>query len=223
MNKEKLDSLLESGTITQEEYEDLLEKYGLKETEPKKEPEPKTDDEDLDEKLEKLIQAKVDKITSKLGKEKAELQKKYDKLKKDKLSDDEAKELELSDKEKEIADRERALLDKENRLYAIKAIKAAGLDDGSDKSLELVDFVLNDDTDVIDSRVKSFANLVKKFVQSEVQKKFIDSGRDPQGGGKSKTADNPYAKETFNLTEQMRLEAEEPEKAKALKAAAEGK
>lgn len=220
MNKEKLDALLASGSITQEEYEDMLSKLEL--TDPNGAEPPKVEEID-DEKLEKLIQAKVDKITSKLGKEKADLQKQVDKLKKEKLTEDEIKQLELSEKEQAIAERERALLEKENRLYAIKAIKAAGLDDGSDKSLELVEFVLGDDTTQIDERVKAFGALVKKFAQSEIDRTFKENGRNPNASVKSKSGNNPYAKETFNLTEQMKLEIENPELAAQLKAAAGGR
>lgn len=230
MNKEKLDSLLASGAITQEEYNEILFKLGGNENglqkteqlqdkgqEETKQKEVNTFDE---EKLEKLIQAKVDRLTARLGKEKAELQKEVDKLKREKLSDEEIKQLEISEKEKEIADRERALLEKENRLYAIKAIKAANLDDGSDKSLELVDFVMSDDTETIDKRVKAFGDLVRKFVTSEVDKKFKSNGRTPNTGSSGGGNNNPFSKESFNLTEQMRILSENPELAKQLQATA---
>lgn len=224
MNKEKLDSLLASGAITQEEYSEMLSKLGGNENglqekgqEETKQKEVNTFDE---EKLEKLIQAKVDRLTARLGKEKADLQKEVDKLKREKLSDEEIKQLEISEKEKALAERERALLDKENRLYAIKAIKAAQLDDGSDKSLELVDFVMSDDTETIDKRVKAFGDLVRKFVTAEVDKKFKSNGRTPNTGSNGGGNNNPFSKESFNLTEQMRILSENPELAKQLQAAA---
>lgn len=219
MTKEKLNLLLESGAITQEEYDEL--NSNIENRSDRGEQEPAETPVLDEEKLEKLIQAKVDKITSKLGKEKADMQRQLEKLKKEKLSDDELKQYELSEKEKAIAEREKALLEKENRLYAIKAIKAAGLDDGSDKSLELVDFVLSDETEVIDNRIKAFGALVKKFAQSEVEKTFKENGRTPNASGRTKTAQNPYAKETFNLTEQMRLESTNPELAAQLRSAVE--
>lgn len=224
MNKEKLDSLLASGAITQEEYNEMLSKLGGNENglqekgqEETKQKEVNTFDE---EKLEKLIQAKVDRLTARLGKEKADLQKEVDKLKREKLSDEEIKQLEISEKEKALAERERALLDKENRLYAIKAIKAAQLDDGSDKSLELVDFVMSDDTETIDKRVKAFGDLVRKFVTAEVDKKFKSNGRTPNTGSNGGGNNNPFSKESFNLTEQMRILSENPELAKQLQATA---
>lgn len=224
MNKEKLDSLVASGAITREEYSEMLSKLGGNENglqekgqEETKQKEVNTFDE---EKLEKLIQAKVDRLTARLGKEKADLQKEVDKLKREKLSDEEIKQLEISEKEKALAERERALLDKENRLYAIKAIKAAQLDDGSDKSLELVDFVMSDDTETIDKRVKAFGDLVRKFVTAEVDKKFKSNGRTPNTGSSGGGNNNPFSKESFNLTEQMRILSENPELAKQLQAAA---
>lgn len=224
MNKEKLDSLVASGAITREEYSEMLSKLGGNENglqekgqEETKQKEVNTFDE---EKLEKLIQAKVDRLTARLGKEKADLQKEVDKLKREKLSDEEIKQLEISEKEKALAERERALLDKENRLYAIKAIKAAQLDDGSDKSLELVDFVMSDDTETIDKRVKAFGDLVRKLVTAEVDKKFKSNGRIPNTGSSGGGNNNPFSKESFNLTEQMRILSENPELAKQLQATA---
>ena len=180
---------------------------------------PVVEDEALAQYIKTQVQSQVDKITAKLGKEKAELAKQLDKVKKEKLTDDEIRRLDLEERERLAAEKERALLEKENRLYAIKSIKAAGLDDGSDKALELVDFVLSDDTDVIDSRVKAFGALVKKFAQSEIDRTFKENGRNPNGNSKSKTGNNPWAKDSFNLTEQMRIEHENPELANQLKAA----
>ena len=130
MTKEKLDTLLANGAITQEEYDGLVQSIQQPAEPPEDEPQPETLSIN-EEQLEKMIQSKVDKITSKLGKEKADLQKQLEKLKKERLSADEIKQLELSEKTKEIEERELRLKEQENRLYAIKAIKAAGLDDGS--------------------------------------------------------------------------------------------
>ncbi len=218
MTQEKLEGLLSSGAITQEDYDGLIKSIQHEDDEKKQ---PEQSGVPLDEdRLDKIIQSKVDKITSRLGKEKADLQKQLEKLKKEKLTDEEIKQMELSEKEQEIVQREKSLKDKENRLYAIKAIKAAGLDDGSDKSLSLVDFVLGEDESDIDGKVKAFSDLVKSFVQSEVDKTFKASGREPGKGGISGGVANPYADGSYNFTEQMRLEIENPELAATLKAAA---
>lgn len=132
--------------------------------------------------IEKLVQARADKLTAESGKKIAALQKELENLKKANMTAEEVKKLEMSQKEEELAEREKMILDKENRLTAIKAIKAAGLDDGSDMSLELVDFVIADNEEAINNKVKAFGNLVKRFVKSEVDKTFKQNGRSPNAG-----------------------------------------
>ncbi len=140
------------------------------------------------EAIEKLVQSRVDKITAELGKKNATLQKELDKVKREKLSDDEVRSLEMADREKALLEKEQALTERENRLYAIKAIKEAGLDDGSQQSLDLVDFVLGADEDTINGRVKAFKNLVDKFVAAKVDQTFKATGRNPNSGGKASDA-----------------------------------
>ena len=86
--------------------------------------------------------------------------------------------------------------------------------------MELVDFVMSDDTETIDKRVKAFGDLVRKFVTAEVDKKFKSNGRTPNTGSNGGGNNNPFSKESFNLTEQMRILSENPELAKQLQAAA---
>lgn len=141
------------------------------------------------ENLDKLIQSKVDRLMADARKENATLQKELDKQKKARMSDEEVKQYEISEREKAIAAKEKELADRENRLYAIKAIKAAGLDDGGENSLELVDFVMSDTEENIDTRVKAFKSLVDKMVAAEVDKTFKTNGRTPKGannGGQTK-------------------------------------
>ena len=68
--------------------------------------------------------------------------------------------------------------------------------------------------------MKAFGELVRRLVSEEVDKTFKDTGRTPGKGGNTSTETNPYMKETYNLTEQMKIEASDPEKAKRLQAAA---
>lgn len=129
--------------------------------------------------LEKLIQSAVDRATQKLGTENKKLRGELEAARKAKLSEDEIKQLEMKEKEKAIEDRERALTEKENRLIAIKEIKAAGLDDGSDASLAIVDFVMAEDEEGIRERVKTFNALVERIVKVKVDGVFKANGRTP--------------------------------------------
>lgn len=134
------------------------------------------------EAIEKLVQAKVDRITADLGKKNADLQKEINKLRKEKLTDEEVKQLEMAEKEQAMKDKEKALLERENRLIAINAIKEAGLDDGSTEALELVDFVIADNEENIKARAASLKSLIDKQVAAEVAKTFKQNGRTPNGG-----------------------------------------
>lgn len=137
------------------------------------------------EAIEKLIQSRVDKITADLGKKNSTLQKELDKMKREKLSEEEVRNLEIADKEKALAEKEQALLERENKLYAIKAMKEIGLDDGSQQSLELLDFVMGDNEKTIKERVKTFKSLVDRFVTAKVEQTFKANGRVPNGGTNS--------------------------------------
>lgn len=224
MNKEKLDALLANGSITQEEYNQMSAMLGSNEgtqnQEGQEESQPKEKIDFTKDDIKKLIQSEVDKVRTKYSNEKANLQKELDKLKREKLTEDEIKQLEINEKEKTLAERERALLEKEKRLFAIKAIKTAGLDDGSDISLELVDFVMADNEEAIATKVKTFGDLVKKFVNAEVDKRFKANGRTPNSGSTSSGNNNPFSKEHFNLTQQMQLFKDNPELAKQLQSQA---
>lgn len=228
MTKEQLKALLDSGAITQEAYEELLKT--IVDPEPTTEPAPTTDPEPTTEpaidydKLERIVQARVDKAMAAERKEKAQLKQQLEKERKANMTEAELKQIEIDEREKTIADREKAMQERENRLYAIKAIKEAGLDDGSDLSLSLVDFVMGEDETDIDTKVKAFKELYTKAVdakvKAEVDKRFKDNGYTPKKSDNLNNGVNPFSKEHWNLTDQMALEISNPELAKQLQAAA---
>lgn len=221
--QEKLKELLDSGALTQEEFEEMSK--SLQEKESPEDDETSNDSESSDrpvdyDKLDKIIQARVDKQMAAERKKNVNLKKRLEKLQKDKLTDDELKQLEIDEKERDIAEREKVIADKENRLYAVKAIKEAGLDDGSDISLSLIDFVMGESEAEINTKIKAFKDLFDKAVASEINKRFKENGYTPPTGNTLNGGKNPYLKEQFNLTEQMRVENTNPELAAQLKAAA---
>lgn len=135
--------------------------------------------------INKLAQERADKIAVKLNNENAKLQKEIAKLKKEKLSSEELTQLEISERESEIAEREKQVKIAENKIYAIKAIKEIGLDDGSENSLQLVDFIVQSadaEENEIDEKVKAFSDLVNSFVSKRVEAMYKEHGRSPRGG-----------------------------------------
>ncbi len=129
--------------------------------------------------IERLINARVDKAMEKANKDKAELEKQLAKLRKEKLTAEEVQKLEDEKKAKDLADREAALQEKENRYYAVSAIKKAGLDDGSDTALKVVDLVMGADESEINNKITALKELVSKIVESKVNEKFKAAGRNP--------------------------------------------
>lgn len=150
------------------------------------------------EAIERLIQSGIDKKTAEYGKQIASYKKEIESLKKDKMTAEEVKQYEISEKEKNLAAKEKELLDRENRLFAIKAIKEIGLDDGSQRALSLVDFVMADEQDKITERVKAFNELVQSFVSAKVDEKFKSIGRTPHGAAAAaETSNNTSVAETL--------------------------
>lgn len=220
MTIDELKELLTAGKITQEQFAVMAKAIDPNYTE--EEPEPESGGESEPEEnpdLEKMIQRAVDRATNKLGNENKKLRQQMETLKKNHLTAEQAAELERQQRDEELTEREKALQDKENRWYAMKAIKAAGLDDGGENALELVDYVIGGSEAEIDARVKAFGGLVKKFVKAEVDKTFKQNGRNPEQGAGAGDK-NPWAKESWNITTQMNIELTNPELAKQLKAAA---
>lgn len=221
MTREKLQELLDNGSITQEEFDALIQTVKDPDPEPTPDPEPNPDPEPLDyDKLERLLQAKLDKAMAKERKEKAELKRQLERERKARLTDDELKQIEIEEKENALAEREKALKDRENREYAQKALREAGLDDGSETAYLLADFVMGEDETETNEKVKTFKELFDKAVTAAVDKRFKESGYTPKKSNSLNNGVNPYTKEQFSLTEQMRLEVENPELAKQLRSVA---
>ena len=198
----------------------MCKQFGFEVPEDKDEPKDKDEPDDADKLLEKKIQQAVDRATNKLGNDNKKLKEELEKLRKEKLTAAELKAIEDEEKEKDLAEREAAVKAAENKLYAVKAIKKAGLDDGSETALDILALVNAGDEATIDSNIKALKALVDKLVKAEVEKTFKVNGRKPEQGNSGAGDDNPYMDNTFNLSKQMELELTNPELAKKYKAAA---
>ena len=224
MTKEKLQSLLDSGAITQEEYDEMIK--NVVDPEPTTDPEPTADPEPnaesaIDaETVKRLVQAQVDRILAPLRKENVELKRQLEKEKKANLSAEELKNYEIEEREKTIAAREKELQDRLNRECAQKALREAGIDDGSQTAFELVDFVMGEDEEEIKGKVKTFKELFDKLVAAEVNKRFKENGRTPKKGTDINGGANPFKKETWNLTKQLEIMNSNPELAARLRSEA---
>lgn len=212
MTLEELKKQLEEGKLTQEQFDEMVRILGL-ELNPDPDPEPQPEQDDID----KLIEKAVDRATNKLGNENKALREKLEKLKKTKLSAEEIAEEERREKETALAEREAAVKAAENRMFALKQIKKIGLDSGDETAIQIVDLIMGEDEDAISENVSALKKLVDSLVAVEVDKAFKSTGRVPGKGKSGGTQNNPFSKDTYNLTEQMRLLQENPELAEQLK------
>lgn len=144
----------------------------------------------LPDDFDRLLQARLDKAMAEERKKNASLTKEIEKMKREKMTADELKKYDDEKRDRELAEREQAVVDKENRYYAISAIKKAGLDDGGDTALKIVDLVLGKDSTEIDSKVTALNELVNKLVDSKVDEKFRSAGRIPNTGNSSNNTED---------------------------------
>ena len=147
MKKTKLDELLKSGAVTEEEYKELLPTCEDDTGEPDGE-EPDADPlAGLDEKtraaVEKMLQSERDRAANRVGNAKKkeledskrqyeELKAALEELKKAKLTEDERKELERKEAADKLAAQQKDFAEMKNRYLAAQELKTAGLDIADD-------------------------------------------------------------------------------------------
>lgn len=227
MKLTKLKELLKSGAVTQEEYDEMSktaeDDTKADPTDDSPEDEPPEDDpleDDLETKIAKAVQSAVDRATNKLGNENKLLKDKLEKTRKEKMTAEELRQVELQEKEDELARQQAEIQMEKNRMHAIKALKKAGLDDGSEETLDLVEFVLGKDEPAIDLRVKALQKFAQRVAKNTTDGIYKANGRTPGKGNAGGGKDNPWIKESWNLTKQMELELNDPDLAKTMKASA---
>lgn len=147
-----------------------------------------------------FTQAEVNKIVSeRLTREREKNESTYTKA----LVDIEARENAIAEREKAFAEKEKALIDKENRLFAIKAMKDAGLDDGSSTALNFLDFVVageNVTQDGIKERVSALKSYLDARVTAGIETMFKANGHTPKGGYSAASDDDTDSiKSAFGL------------------------
>lgn len=221
MTLEKLKALLDAGSITQEEYDELAKNVVTEpEPEPTPEPEPEPTPEPKPSIDEKLFQAKLDRAMAQERKKNADLQKKIERLENKMLTEDEKKQGELERQQQELEEQRKELMFEKNKMYAVKSMKKANLGDTEEAMLLMEKLVAAcADEAEIDDAIELLKAWKDKDVAAEVDKRFKGAGYTPKNAGLN-GGKNPWLKEQWNVTEQFRIEATNPEKAAELQAAA---
>lgn len=181
--------------------------------------------EELNEQEEKKLQSEVDKVRGKYSqalREKDEELKKKDemikKLREEYMSKEELKKLEMAEKEKELEERQRAYEEERNKNLARDLLSQKQLGLVADKAYKLV---MGKNEAAIKDKVEILSEVLDAVKDMTVEEAFKRNGRQViKTTGNGLMSNNPWAKNSFNLTEQMRLQIEEPERAKNLMAQA---
>ena len=122
--------------------------------------------------------------------------------------------------EQKIEESDRKILSAGLKAKALAAISGKKI---NGEILELL--AIGDNEEAVNTNVAKFVTVFEAAVAEQVAAKFKDNGRTPPLN--DNTSDykgkNPFSKEHFNLTSQAKLQVENPELAKQLKAAAQNR
>ena len=161
---------------------------------------------EVDEMLQKEADRRVSQALQKQEKKNAEKMREAQKLAQ--MNEAEKFQYELEQREKAILEKEKALALAENKNEASKILAEKGL------SLSLVDFVVAEDAETMNSNISLLEKAFKASVKAEVEKRLGSSS--PK---KNLPPDETITKESFgkmSLQKQQELYRENPELYKAL-------
>ncbi len=132
----------------------------------------------------------AEKLAKQSAGENKKLRAELNKLRQAHMTDEERQTDDLKQREAAVAEKEAALLTEKNRFYTVQAIRKAGLDDGSEASLQIVNLITGEapkDQTGIDERIKTFGKWIKQHDKALTDKLFKNNGRQPAGSGSPAT------------------------------------
>jgi len=148
-------------------------------------------------KFEKKVTSETDKrMTSAMQKKEAEYKEKLAEAdRKSKLNEEEKE----KEKEKELAEREAKITSYEFEISKTNLSKTKGYDS------EIVDNIKGDTLEEIEANTKKMIAYFDGKVEKQVVERLKNNSYTPPKGGNASGEKNPWAKETFNLTEQGKM------------------
>ena len=145
----------------------------------------------------KKVNSEVDRrLTTAMQKKEAEYKEKLkDEQRKSTLSAEENQ----KEREVELAEREERIKRLELNASKIDLFKTKGY------SLDLTDFVNGNTIEEIDTNVVNLNKVIATIVEKQVVERLKNNSYTPPKSGGTSGEKNPWAKETFNLTEQGKM------------------
>lgn len=162
------------------------------------------------EEVEKLIQSEADRrVSQALQKKEKEMSKKLTEAQKlATMSQEEQYKFKLEQKEAELAAKEREFTLRDNKIAAMKVLSEKEL------SADLVDFIVNEDAEVMFENINKLDKYIKGIVANQVKSRLASTT--PKSGTGLNTE---YTKENFaklSLAQQAQLASTNPELYKEL-------
>lgn len=165
------------------------------------------------EEFEKRLQQESDRrVTSALKTAREKWQKEYEeKLEREKSEAEELAKLSATERERKKLEKERKQLESDRaafdrdrlELQVVKELANEGLDARFSK------FLMGKDAETSNANIQSFKEVFASAVESAVKERI--GGRPPQASTAHEQEENPFAKETFNLTKQAELLKNNPD------------
>lgn len=171
------------------------------------------------EEFDKALQRESDRrVTSALKTAQEKWQKEFEeKLEREKSEAEELAKLSATERERKKLEKERKQLESDRaafdrdrlELQVVKELANEGLDARFSK------FLMGADAETSNANIQAFKEVWATALESAVKERL--GGRPPQASSAHEPEENPFAKETFNLTKQAELLKTNPELYKELK------
>lgn len=207
-------ALLDAGAINQEEHDNAI---NLGEDKQTKALTPEEIQKLVDDAVKAAEQSAGDRARTKAAQEKKALQDEIDRIKTEKMSAEEKAKFELDKLKAENEQKAAELTKREVALHTVDQLRAKELPQ------EFRDILAGATVEDTDARITAFAAQWQKSLSDAVEERFKSSGSNPNKGRESQqggTAENPFAKESLNLTKQAELIRSNPTMAKQMASAA---
>jgi flagellar biosynthesis GTPase FlhF len=165
--------------------------------------------------VEKALENNDKKWASRIEQATAEAKSEAEKMAK--MNEEQKAEYERKQLEENFAKREAELTRRELRAQSATQLAQDGL------PTDLVDVLDYSNADNCQASYLKIKDVFQKSVEKAVNQKLVQSVDNPLGSSDKPTVTNPWAKDTYNLTEQGKIMMEDPEKAKILMEQAKNK
>lgn len=126
------------------------------------------------------------------------------------MSADEKAKAEAEKQANELAKREADITRRELKAQSLEQLAEKGL------PKELIEAISFNDAETCNKSIEAIENAFNQALEIKMKQALVDSAIVPGSGPQGSSVKNPFAKDSFNLTEQGNIMRQDPERAKLL-------